>query len=221
MYAHEKQIRADELAGEDKRAYRQAHTRAVVETFWRWCRTQCHRPELLPKSPLAKALRYAQERRSGLEVFLDDPEVAIDTNHLERALRPIPLGKRNWLFTSSEVGAQRVGIIQSLLVTCRLHEVDVYTYLVDVLQRISVHPANRAIELTPANVEVAVRRCSPSLRPRPAPPRSAITLSALPQPRLRMPAYHDTPHAAFLELVGELVQVCLPAHDELLPSGHE
>ena len=149
MYAHEKQIRADGLVGEDKRAYRQTHTRAVVETFWRWCRAQCHRAELLPKSPLAKALRYAQERRSGLEVFLDDPEFAIDTNHLERALRPIPLGKRNWLFTSSEVGAQRVGIIQSLLVTCRLHEVDVYTYLVDVLQRISVHPANRAIELTP------------------------------------------------------------------------
>ena len=149
MYAHEKQMRADALTGEDKRAYRQTHTRPVVETFWRWCREQCHRPELLPKSPLAKALNYAQERRPGLEVFLDDPAVAIDTNHLERALRPIPLGKRNWLFTSSEVGAQRVGIIQSLLVTCRLHEVDPYTYLVDVLQRISVHPANRAIELTP------------------------------------------------------------------------
>ena len=89
------------------------------------------------------------ERRAGLEVFLDDPEVAIDTNHLERALRPIPLGKRNALFASSEVGAQRVGIIQSLLVTCRLHEVDACTYLVDVLQRISVHPAKRAIELTP------------------------------------------------------------------------
>ena len=149
MYAHEEQIRADALTGEDKRVYRQTHTRPVVETFWRWCREQCHRPELMPKSPLAKALNYAQERRPGLEVFLDDPAVAIDTNHLERALRPIPLGKRNWLFTSSEVGAQRVGIIQSLLVTCRLHEVDPYTYLVDVLQRISVHPANRAIELTP------------------------------------------------------------------------
>ena len=189
MYAHEKQIRVDELAGEDKRAYRQTHTRAVVETFWRWCRAQCHRPELLPKSPLAKALRYAQQRRSGLEVFLDDPEVAIDTNHLERALRPIPLGKRNWLFTSSEVGAQRVGIIRSLLVTCRLHEVDVYTCLVDVLpahQRTSGQPRHRT---DPANVEVAVRRCPPSLRPRGAPPRSAITLNAAPQPRLGMPAY--------------------------------
>ena len=149
MYGHEKQIRADGLTGDDKRAYRQTHTRPVVKTFWRWCRAQCRRPELLPKGPLAKALNYALERRSVLEVFLDDPEVAIDTNHLERALRPIPLGKRNWLFTSSEVGAQRVGIIQSLLVTCRLHAVDSYTYLVDVLQRISVHPANRVIELTP------------------------------------------------------------------------
>ena len=56
MYAHEKQIRADALTGEDKRAYRQAHTRPVVEIFWRRCREQCHRPELLPKSPLAWVL---------------------------------------------------------------------------------------------------------------------------------------------------------------------
>ena len=82
-------------------------------------------------------------------MFLDDPEATNGTNNPERALRLIPLGKRNWLFASSDVGAQRFGIIQSLPVTCRLHEVDAYTYLVDVLQRISVHPANRAIELTP------------------------------------------------------------------------
>ena len=94
-------------------------------------------------------LASALERRSGLEMFLDDRGVAIKTNHLERALRPIPPGKRNWLFILSEVGAQRVGIIQSLLVTCRLHAVYSYTYLVDVLQRISLHPASQAIDLTP------------------------------------------------------------------------
>ena len=121
----------------------------MVEAFWKWCRTSCERTDLLPKNPLAKALNYALQRRLGLEVFLDDPQVAIDTNHLERALRPIPMGKRNWLFTSTEVGARRVGIIQSLLVTCRLHGVEPYTYLVDVLQRISEHPAKRVRELTP------------------------------------------------------------------------
>ena len=59
------------------------------------------------------------------------------------------MGKRNWLFASTEVGARRVGIIQSLLVTCRMHAVDPYTYLVDVLQRISEHPAKRVLKLTP------------------------------------------------------------------------
>ena len=71
LYGHEKQIRADGLVGDDKHAYRQTHSRPVVETFWRWCDAQCHRTELLPKSPLAKALNYALARRSGLEVFLD------------------------------------------------------------------------------------------------------------------------------------------------------
>ena len=149
MYRHEKQIRDDTLTGAAKREYRTVHIRPVVEAFWKWCRTSCERTDLLPKNPLAKALHYALQRRLGLEVFLDDPQVAIDTNHLERALRPIPMGKRNWLFTSTEVGARRVGIIQSLLVTCRLHGVEPYTYLVDVLQRISEHPAKRVRELTP------------------------------------------------------------------------
>jgi len=61
----------------------------------------------------------------------------------------IPTGKKNWLFCWTEIGAERVGVIQSLLVTCRLQGVDPYTYLVDVLQRISVHPASRVSELTP------------------------------------------------------------------------
>ena len=73
----------------------------------------------------------------------------IDTNHLERALRVIPMGRKNWLFCWSEVGAKHVGIIQSLLTTCRLHNVDPYTYLVDVLQRVALHPARSVIELTP------------------------------------------------------------------------
>ena len=128
MYEHKKQILADGLAGDDKRAYRQTHARPVVETFWRCYRAQCHRLSLISKSPLAKALNYALERRAGLEMFLDDPEAAIDTSP-ERALRPIPLEKRNWLFTSTGVGAQRVGINQNLLVTRRLQGVAPYTRL--------------------------------------------------------------------------------------------
>lgn len=84
-----------------------------------------------------------------MQVFLADPEVPIDTNHLERGLRVVPTGRRNWLFFWTELGAARVGVIQSLLVTCRLHVVDPYAYLVDVLQRVGEHPDSRVVELTP------------------------------------------------------------------------
>lgn len=77
------------------------------------------------------------------------PNLPLDTNHVERAIRPIACGRRNWLFCWTELGAEQVGIIQSLLSTCRLHEVNPYDYLVDVLQRVSLHPASKIEALTP------------------------------------------------------------------------
>ena len=105
--------------------------------------------ELTPTHPLAKAIAYAQARETALRVYLTDASVAIDTNHVERTLRCIPMGKKNWMFCWTEVGAKVVGIIQSLLTTCRLHGINPYTWLVDVLQRIDIHPDNRIEELTP------------------------------------------------------------------------
>jgi hypothetical protein len=149
LYRHEEIIRERELVGEKKLAYRSEHSEPIVKAFWAWCDRQCHRPELLPTNPLAKALKYAKARSAELQVFLSDPDVPIDTNHLERGLRPIPLGRRNWLFAWTEIGAERIGLIQTLLVTCRLQGVDPSTYLVDVLQRISEHPASQVLDLTP------------------------------------------------------------------------
>ena len=110
---------------------------------------QRQRFDLIPQSPFAKALGYIAERETALRVFLADPDVPLDTNHLERVIRPIPMGRRNWLFAWTELGAQHVGIIQSLISTCRLHNVNPYVYLVDVLQRISVHPNHEIVDLTP------------------------------------------------------------------------
>ena len=121
----------------------------MVEKFFARVDAQFEGQGLLPTNPLTKAMTYVRERRSGLEVFLNDPDVPIDTNHVERALRPIPMGKKNWLFCWTEVGAQHAGIVQSLIATCRLHDVDPYMYLVDVLQRVGQHPASRVAELTP------------------------------------------------------------------------
>ncbi|WP_031599119.1 IS66 family transposase, partial [Ferrovum myxofaciens] len=82
---------------------------------------------------LTEAMGYAREREAGLRVFLNDPEVPPDTNHLERALRVIPMEKKNWNFCWTEVGAELTGVAQSLITTCRLHDINPYDYLVDVL----------------------------------------------------------------------------------------
>lgn len=149
LYHQEATIRKRHLEGADKQQARTRQEEPIVRAFWRWCDQQCQRLDLEPTHPLAKALRYALDRQAALNVFLSDPDVPLDTNHLERALRPIPIGRRSWLFCWTEVGARYVGIIQSLITTCRLHGVDPYTYLVDVLQRVQDHPAKRVEELTP------------------------------------------------------------------------
>jgi len=73
----------------------------------------------------------------------------VDTNHLEREIRPIACGRNNWLFCWTELGAHDVGVIQSLLATCRLQSVNPYTYFVDVLQRTATHPVSDVAKLTP------------------------------------------------------------------------
>lgn len=75
--------------------------------------------------------------------------MSLDTNHFEREIRLIPLGRKNWLFRWTELGASTVGRIQSLLSTCRLHQADPYTFLVDVLQRIDSHAVLDVRLLTP------------------------------------------------------------------------
>lgn len=149
LYEIEEAIREAKLSGEAKRKYRLEHSKPVVDKFFEWVDEQFEQQGLLPSNPLTKALAYVRERRQGLQVFLDDPDVPLDTNHIERMLRVIALGRKNWLFCWSEIGAKYVGIVQSLIATCRLHGLDPYTYLVDVLQRVGQHPAARVAELTP------------------------------------------------------------------------
>ncbi len=149
LYDIEREIRERKLKGENKRLHRLTHSKPLVDAFFDWVDRQFEQQGLLPSNPLTKALAYVRERRAGLEVFLGDPDVPMDTNHLERALRAIPMGRRNWLFCWTEVGAEHAGIVQSLIATCRLHEIDPYTYLVDILQRVGEHPASRVAELTP------------------------------------------------------------------------
>jgi transposase len=149
LYAHEARIRQQELTDDAKLAYRGEYAKPIVDAFFAWLKQTLRTQVLLPTNPFTQAARYALEREQALRVFLEYPNVPLDTNHLEREIRAIALGRRNWLFCWTEVGAQYVGIVQSLIASCRLQGVDPYVYLVDVLQRIDTHPAFEVHLLTP------------------------------------------------------------------------
>lgn len=149
LYGVEREIREGGLEIGDALARRQTDSVPIVEAIFAFAAEQRADPALLPSSPFSKALGYLENRPSELKVFLADAAVPIDTNHLERGIRPIAMGRRAWTFCWTELGAEHVGVIQSLVSTCRLHKIDPYTYLVDVLQRVGTHPAKEVIELTP------------------------------------------------------------------------
>lgn len=148
-YKEEALIQARGLEAEAKLAHRGEYTKPLVAAFCAWLKQTVLTPVLLPSTPFAQAARYALEREAARTVFLADPAVPLDTTHLEREIRAIAVGRRTWLFCGTEVGARQVGIIPSVLASCRLHGVDPYVYLVDVLQRVDTHPAFEVQLLTP------------------------------------------------------------------------
>jgi transposase len=149
LYRIEETIREKSLTGDAKRGYRQQHSQPQVEAFFEWLGKTGQQRILLPTNPFTRAARYALDRQDALKRFLEDPDVPIDTNHIERQIRPVAIGRKNWLFCWTEIEARYAGIAQSLMATCRLHNVDPFTYFVDVLQRVDTHPAMKVHRLTP------------------------------------------------------------------------
>ncbi len=147
LYKHEATIQGWEDG--KRQVYRAEHAKPVVDRIFEELKQAFADRILLPKSPFTQAANYALEREAALRVFLENPRVPVDTNAVEREIRPVAVGRKNWLFSWTEVGAQSIGILQSLISTCRLQGVDPYTYLVDVLQRIDSHPQSRVHQLTP------------------------------------------------------------------------
>jgi len=123
-----------------------------------FCKEQRQRADLLPDDSWMKALNYTLKRKRQLMVFLEKPDVAMDTNHLEREIRPIPMGKKNGLFFWTELGAEHICLIQSLICTCKLHDFDPNVYLTDVLQRVSQQSSQRGRRLNTKAKEIPVCR---------------------------------------------------------------
>ena len=117
-----------------RRALRQEKSRPLVDGLFAWLSGQLAR--LPGASPTAEAIRYALNHREGLVRFLDDGRIDLDTNTVERAIRPICLGRKNALFASGDDGGARWAAVASLVETCKLNGVDPQRYFTDLLTRL-------------------------------------------------------------------------------------
>jgi transposase len=155
LYDIEREIRGS--PPDTRRAARQEKSKPLFEELHQWLQAQLS--HLPGKSNTAGAIRYALNRWKALEHFLDDGTIEIDNNAAERAIRPITLGRKNWLFAGSDKGGERAASILSLIETAKINDLDPEAYLRDVLTRIADHPINRIDELLPWNVRAQEPNC--------------------------------------------------------------
>ncbi|MBT0778473.1 IS66 family transposase [Paracoccus sp. pheM1] len=130
-------------------AARRKHSAPKVEAFFAWSEQQL--PRIRGKGDLAKAFRYGLSRRDAFSLFFEDGRVAIDNNPAERALRPIGVGRRNWLFAGADTGAETLARAMTLIETAKMNGLDPQAYLADILARIHDHKINRLDDLLPWN----------------------------------------------------------------------
>jgi hypothetical protein len=146
LYAVEAEIKG--MAAEQRRAARQMRSRPLLEAMEPWLRARLQ--TVSQKGKLADTIRYALARWEGLTRFAFDGTIEIDSNTVERSIRPIALTRKNALFAGSDGGAQHWAAIASLVETCKLNRIDPEAYLANTITRIvQGHPQSRLDELLP------------------------------------------------------------------------
>lgn len=146
LYRIESEIRG--RSPEERRTARQERSRPIIDALQPWLRGKL--ALISQKSKLAEAIRYTLSRWAGLGRFLDDGRVEIDSNVVERSIRPIALNRKNALFAGSDGGGEHWATIASLIETAKLNGVDPYAYLADVITRIVAgHPQSQLDDLLP------------------------------------------------------------------------
>jgi len=146
LYAIEKTIRG--RSANERRAVRRERSKPLVLAFKAWLEQQLAR--VSAGATIAEDIRYALRHWDGLTRFLDDGRIELDTNIVERSIRPLVLNRKNALFAGHDEGAENWACIASLVETCKLHGVDPQAYLTDVLTKlVNLWPASRLDELMP------------------------------------------------------------------------
>lgn len=147
LYAIERKAKEQSLLPAEVLQLRRAEALPVLEALGKWMKDEYIK--VLPTSPVAKALGYSIERWNELMIYTTDGKLNIDNNPVENSIRPVAIGRKNYLFAGSHEAAQRSAMLYSLLGTCKMHGINPFIWLRNVLQRIPEHPINKIEQLLP------------------------------------------------------------------------
>ncbi len=147
LYNIERKAKQQALDAQQLLLLRQNEALPVLQSLGKWMKDEY--VKVLPKSPIGKALGYSIERWDELMIYTGDSKFNIDNNPVENSIRPVAIGRKNYLFAGSHEAAQRSAMLYSLLGTCKLHNINPFIWLRDVLQRISTYKMNKIEELLP------------------------------------------------------------------------
>jgi len=149
LYAIERTCKEQELNAEQIKEIRQQQSLPILTALGEWMKLQY--AEVLHKSGIGEALAYSIKRWDRLMIYTQDGNLKIDNNPVENSIRPVALGRKNYLFAGSHEAAKRSGMLYSLLGTCKMHGIEPTTWLKEVLRIIPTHPINKIKDLLPQN----------------------------------------------------------------------
>lgn len=149
LYALERKIKERKTDAQLTQRYRKRYAKPILKQLHLWMQKEY--PKVLPKSSIAKAIAYSLRLWTQLADYTEDGNYQIDNNSIENTIRPLALGRKNYLFAGSHKAAQKTAMMYSFFATCKINQVEPYAWLNDVLNRISEHKANKLEELLPQN----------------------------------------------------------------------
>lgn len=149
MFEVEARIKEENLTDDGILDRRLLELKPVIEEFFDWLSKTCKERTLAPTSHFMKAVKYTEARKAEMLVVLTNARVPLDSNEVERLQRTIAIGRKNWMFCWTEGGAKDYAVLQTVIMTCLLNEINPWEYLVDVLQRVSTTKQSEIELLTP------------------------------------------------------------------------
>jgi len=144
---HEVETPCAGMMPEERRRFRQDHAAPILEGIFE--KLEELRPKATPSEPLRKAIDYTLNQRKALCRYLEDGRLRPDNNLAENAMRPVALGRKNWLFVGSERGGRAAALFMGLVQSCKNLGINPWEYFDDMLRRVMSHPVNRLRELLP------------------------------------------------------------------------